>query len=209
MENTDKNVKQKEYDKEYALKNKEKISKRKKEYYLKNKGKIISQQKERYSLKKEEIIEKGKIRFLKNKEKYKESDKNWYQKNKEKILYKQKERYKINGKEKIKERRKNDPIFKLKHSVSNRLRNFLKSKGISKKNTRTFEIVGCTPNFLKKYLEEQFKEGMNWQNHGEWHIDHIIPLESAKTEEEVFKLNHYSNLQPLWKEENLSKGCKI
>lgn len=52
---------------------------------------------------------------------------------------------------------------------------------------------------------------MNWDNRGlyGWHIDHIIPLSSAKTEEEVYKLCHYTNLQPLWAKENLSKGNKI
>jgi hypothetical protein len=50
---------------------------------------------------------------------------------------------------------------------------------------------------------------MNWSNRNLWHIDHIIPLASAKTEEEMIKLCHYTNLQPLWAIENMSKGSKI
>jgi hypothetical protein len=71
--------------------------------------------------------------------------------------------------------------------------------------------VGCTPQELKEHLEKQFKEGMTWDNHGMygWHIDHIIPLSSATTEEELYKLCHFTNLQPLWAEENLSKGNRI
>lgn len=47
---------------------------------------------------------------------------------------------------------------------------------------------------------------MNWENYGEWHLDHIIPISYAKTIEDIYKLNHYTNLQPLWASENLSKG---
>ena len=50
---------------------------------------------------------------------------------------------------------------------------------------------------------------MCWENHGEWHIDHVVPLASAKTEDEIYKLNHYSNLQPLWKIDNLKKSNKL
>jgi hypothetical protein len=50
---------------------------------------------------------------------------------------------------------------------------------------------------------------MSWDNHGKWHIDHIIPLASAETEEDIYRLSHYTNLQPLWAEDNWRKNSKI
>lgn len=76
-------------------------------------------------------------------------------------------------------------------------------------SSKTFDVIGCDPKFLREYLERQFKVGMSWDNYGSWHIDHIIPLSSAKNKEEIYKLCHYSNLQPLWAQENLSKGNKM
>jgi len=103
-----------------------------------------------------------------------------------------------------------DELFKLKMTVRNRIRGFFNFKNITKKNT-TFDIIGCTPKHLKELIEKQFTDGMSWQNHGlyGWHIDHIIPLSSANTEEEIYKLCHYTNLQPLWSEDNLKKSNKI
>jgi hypothetical protein len=94
--------------------------------------------------------------------------------------------------------------------MRSRINIYLKSRKIYKTN-KTFEIVGCTPEFLKEHLEKQFKEGMSWENYGlyGWHIDHIIPLSSSKTEEKIHQLSHYTNLQPLWAEDNLKKGNKI
>ena len=62
---------------------------------------------------------------------------------------------------------------------------------------------------LKEHMERQFIKGMNWENRDQWHIDHIIPLATAQCEDDVIRLNHYTNLQPLWAEDNLSKGSKI
>jgi hypothetical protein len=111
----------------------------------------------------------------------------------------------------FKERKKNDPLFALSVNVRGRIKSYLKHKGIKKANIKTFDMIGCTPIELKKYLEEQFTEGMSWSNYSfrGWHIDHIIPLSSAKTLEEVIKLNHYTNLRPLWGIENMKKGKKI
>jgi hypothetical protein len=89
-----------------------------------------------------------------------------------------------------------------------RMRNQVNRVSKSKRN-KTFDIVGCSPYDLKEHLEKQFVSGMTWENRSEWHIDHIIPLSSAKTEDELYRLCHYTNLQPLWAEENLKKSNKI
>lgn len=108
----------------------------------------------------------------------------------------------------IKNRKLTDINFKLADSLRCRLRSAIK------KNTKTGSAVrdlGCTIEELKVYLEKQFKDGMTWQNHGKWHIDHIIPLISFNLEdrEQFLKACHYTNLQPLWAKDNLSKGGKI
>ncbi len=85
------------------------------------------------------------------------------------------------------------------------------TKGIvNNKLYGTAEILGCTWEFFRDYIEEQFRDGMTWDNYGRegWHLDHIIPLYSAKTDKEVYRLNHYTNLQPLWAEDNLKKSNK-
>ena len=105
---------------------------------------------------------------------------------------------------------KSDIEFKIKHTLKNRLRKSLKTKNI-KKCYKTNDLIGCSISYLKKYLEDQFDENMNWDNHGEWHIDHHIPIASFNLlkEEEQKKCFHYTNLKPLWAKDNLSKGKKV
>jgi hypothetical protein len=99
-----------------------------------------------------------------------------------------------------------DPIFKLKKNVRNRIWKYVRYIGKTKK---TFDIIGLTAEELKKHLENQFTDNMTWKNYGDWHIDHRIPLDSAKTKEEVYTLCYYTNLQPMWKNDNIKKGAKI
>jgi hypothetical protein len=69
------------------------------------------------------------------------------------------------------------------------------------------EYLGCTIGEFKEHIEKQFTDGMTWENHGEWHIDHIIPLQyNNPTIEEVIERLHWTNTQPLWATENISKG---
>ena len=72
------------------------------------------------------------------------------------------------------------------------------------------ELVGCSIDELKKHLEIKFKKGMSWNNYGKWHVDHVVPVDFfdlTKIEEQK-KCFHYSNLQPLWAQDNLKKGGK-
>jgi hypothetical protein len=172
-----------------------------KNYYDNNKNKMIDSSKKHYNKNKESILPKVRISSLKyyydNCEIIKEKHKK----------YREDNRIKIN--QYVSERKLNDPIYRLSYVIRNRIRSFLKNKSIGKNNI-TFKIVGCSPEFLKEYLENKFTDGMSWELMGKYiHIDHIIPLSSAKTEEEIYKLCHYTNLQPLWAEDNLKKGSKI
>ena len=107
-------------------------------------------------------------------------------------------------------RRKKDSIYRFnKNARALIYKSFKRYINDFKKNTNTENILGCSIDKFKQYIENMFTEGMTLDNYGEWHLDHIIPISSAKTEEEVIKLNHYTNFQPLWAEDNWNKGSKI
>lgn len=152
---------------------------------------------------------------LKNKEKKAESDKKYYEANKEKIANYKRQHY-LKNKEKIEKYRngwrnnklKNDYLFKLIYYTSSLIRKTFKRNGYSKKS-KAYHILGCTFEEFKEHLERQFKYGMSWDNQGEWHLDHIYPVSLAKTEEELIRLNHYTNFQPLWAVDNIKKSNKI
>lgn len=106
--------------------------------------------------------------------------------------------------EKQKRLRATDPFFKFKQNVRNGINKALKRNGLSKKS-KTQEMLGCSFDEFRIYIETKFEPWMNWTNRGlyngtlnyGWDLDHIIPLSCAKTEEDVLKLNHYTNFQPL------------
>lgn len=127
-------------------------------------------------------------------------------------------KYRELNKEKLYEQRKNwrynklssDPLFKLSCNIRTLIGNsFNRGTNQFRKNAKTENILGCTIEEFKYYVENKFKQGMSWDNRIEWHLDHIIPISLATTEEEIIKLNHYTNFQPLWAEENIRKGNKV
>lgn len=128
---------------------------------------------------------------------------NYQKKNKEKVN--------LNRNKREANKRNTDILYKIQILLRNRLKHYLKLKNISYKPNKSKEFVGCTPDELRIHLENQFKDGMNWDNYGfyGWHIDHIIPISKANSIEEMFKLAHYTNLQPLWANENYKKGDKL
>ena len=107
-------------------------------------------------------------------------------------------------------RKKRDPAFHLGELLRIRLNCVLKGRN---KNGSAVRDLGCSQEELKQHIEKQFTDGMSWDNHSNngWHLDHITPLSSfdLTDREQLLKAVHYTNLQPLWAKENLSKGSKI
>lgn len=160
--------------------NKEKIEIQQKEYRKENKDK----KKIYNNLNKNHISEQRKEYRELNKEHIKEQRKEYRKKNRDKIN------------DYTKKKMSEDPLFKLSQII-------VKSK-------KTVDILGCSFEEFKIYLENKFNGEINWDNHGTyWHLDHIIPSSWAKNEEEVYKLNHYTNFQPLRAFDNLSKNNRF
>lgn len=141
--------------------------------------------------------EKSKVWRLENKELVKSTSRKSYLKHKE-DRREPRRIYAYN-------RRKNDIIFALRSRVGSMIR-----KNIDKDGNKSIDILGCSFEDLRVYLESKFEPWMTWDNRGlyngelnyGWDIDHIIPISSAKSEYELIKLNHYTNLQPLCSKTN-------
>jgi len=145
-----------------------------------------------------------------NLEKARAVSRQYYTNNRASILiankkYREINRHKVN--EYFVNRRQRDLSFRLACNMRVRL-----SEAVSGKNKSASAIkdLGCSLDELRLHLESQFKPGMTWENYGEWHIDHIRPLVSfdLSNSKQAKTACHYTNLQPLWAEENFSKGGK-
>jgi len=172
-------------------------SNNKKKIYTKNNHeKVLTAYKKYYINNKKTIYNNKKNNFDRDKIKINERRRNFRKNNKELV----------NSRERAYENR--DELTKLKVHLRKSIGNTFKRKNLTKSN-KTTEILGLSIEQFKQYIESQFKQGMSWENRGDWHIDHIIPISFAENEEEVIMLNHYTNLRPLWKVENLSKNDNI
>jgi hypothetical protein len=171
---------------------------------------------------KEKQAEYDKQRYSKEKVQILERKKEYYQENKETILEQKAEyrskpenrqrnknyikKYKVENREKYYKYRNDNP-----HKIAWRsvLYSTLKRMD-TKKSDHTIKLLGYSADDLKLHIENQFTEGMSWDNHGEWHIDHIKPIKAffneGVTDPKI--INSLSNLQPLWAKDNLSKGAK-
>ena len=226
--------KQSEYNKKYKLKNREKLRDYNNLYqkeYRKDKKEYFAEYHKKYRLENREKLKKYREE---NKEKYRELAKNNYYKNREKKI-KYAQTYAFTNKEKIKDKRlknrdkinarnrvwqpgyrrekyKNNPQFKLIINLRNSISKLIRRNPQIIKNQTTKELLGCSLDELKIHIEKQFLPGMSWDNYNNktWHIDHIIPISLAKSMEDVIrlKLMHYTNFQPLWAKDNISKSNK-
>lgn len=199
----------------------EKKNEYQRQYYinlkLNNPEKLYSYRKKYYKSDAKKNIDK---RFRENnKEKIQQYEKRKREKFKERIAVSKKQcrlkkidHYRKKNREIHKNRLKSDPQYRFICGIRNLIGESIRKMNYTK-NSTTYEILGCEFDFFKSYIESKFTKGMNWDNRGigedKWQLDHIIPISSAKTQEEVIKLNHYTNFQPLWSEDNLRKSNKL
>lgn len=167
---------------EWRANNKDLYRKKKREYYQKNRARELARDRKRYQ---------------KNKERKISYQKRYTEENRSKVLASKREYHNRMMRE-----------CRL-YVISKRIRSLIWASLGQKKSVKTEKIVGCSLEEFKRHIERQFTKGMSWEKMSDIHIDHIVPLSSAKTESEVLALNHYTNLRPLWAYENLSKGSKM
>ncbi len=148
-----------------------------------------------------------------NREKERIRVKKWRETNREKVKASNRKRnqrpeVKKQRNARIRERRKTDPQFRLARNLRRRLHSALKGKN---KSASTMALLGCTVSHLKDHLEKQFLPRMTWENYGTWHADHMMPCASFDLEdpEQQRQCFHYTNLQPMWATENMSKNDKV
>ena len=201
---------------EYRKKNSEKVKESSKKWRnnnIENYKKTI----EKYLEKNPHMVSKERIKIYRQDEEFKKKEnlkkKEYYRDNIEQEREKSKKYYHDN-KQVIRKKnndwknnkRKNDGFYRMKINLRHRLRDYLFGESKSK---RTKDIIGLDKMEFKSYVENKFHDGMTWDNYGKWHLDHIKPLCQAKDNDEALLLNHYTNLQPLWAEDNLRKNRKL
>ena len=173
----------KEYMVNYYNENKEHLKEYLREYYIENRNDILYNVKKNYNFNRESKIE---------------SSKNYYRMVKDSEEFKEKRRKIAN------ENYKKNPHV---HAHRRILKRHLMLIGLEKCD-RTSNLLGYTSLDLKNHMEKLFKDGMSWDNYGEWHIDHIKPISKFDISDDTSVVNALENLQPLWAFENLSKGGK-
>ena len=188
--------KQKAYLKQYNQDNYDMVHARARVWRKKNKIRINIKSKKYCNCNKQKLKESRQLWMLKNIDKIKKYYKIWRNKHRQELA----ETYKKQG--------------KIPEIMAQRLARIHVHRAINiikqKKIFRTMVYIGCSVQELKEHIENQFKQGMTWNNHGQsgWHLDHIIPLCNFHINE-IMHANHYTNLQPLWAVDNLSKGSKL
>jgi hypothetical protein len=116
----------------------------------------------------------------------------------------------------IKKQLEKNPSLKIRARLRTRIRNAIYNNPGNvrqrvRKAHKTTELLGCTIQFFKDYIQQRFTTGMSWSNYGLWHLDHVLPCDGfdlSKVREQR-KCFHYSNLQPLWGTENIVKSNKV
>jgi len=179
-----------------------------------NEKQLVKRRKKLRKQNKDKINKRVREHYAKNIDLMRQKNKEFYRRNREKLLikdrlYKKQTHVKKRTCERLKERKQQDPAYKILCNLKRRIVYVIKrnTKADTSKN-----LLGCTKEEFMKYIESKFTDGMNWDNYGYygWHIDHIRPCSSfdMSDPEQQKQCFHYTNLQPLWMQDNLLKGDK-
>ena len=199
-------AKKKARDKAYYEANREKRLARDKAYYEANREKRIAQAKAKYESNKDQILSQLKEKYHLDAEDSRKRLRERRKANRDQVNERQRKYWKdwwsIN---------KDNPFIKITQSARSRISEAIRNKSTTRSGNTT-KLLGCTFEQLYEHLESLFKNGMTWENYGRdgWHVDHIRPCSSFNLAdpEQQKQCFHYTNLQPLWWYENLSKGDK-
>ena len=190
---------------------KESIAEQKKKYYKENRNELCESHSIYRKENKDKRSEYAKKYYVENKDEVNKRVKKYKDNNKDKVSeykkdYYKKNRARIRDKQNIyrKTQFETNIVYRMKRKIGKNLRSSIKNGGYTKKS-RTHDVIGCEYKYLIEYLEFLFEPWMNWDNYGKyngelnygWDIDHITPLSTANTDEELLRLWHYTNLQPL------------
>lgn len=179
-----------------------------KENYRKNRDARLDYLKSYREEHREKLREQSRAAYWDEPEKHREYSRQYYKNNRESARASQKI---YNNKNREMLRKRANEYRKIPHNkIASNYRNRIREILGAKHGYKYIDILGCTKDEFKTYLEERFEDGMTWENHGHdgWHIDHIIPccMFDLEDEYQLRKCFHYTNMQPLWAEDNHRKG---
>lgn len=202
------------YQREWVKRNRDKKKEQDKKYREANRERIKAYHKEWRDKNRKHLNEKARERYKENPEMYKEIKDRYIASHLDEVKQSRK-RYNAENKQKRTDyertKRQTDPVYRFRTSFRCLINGYLRKRDY-KGGKGVWEVVGCDFETFLEYIKNQFAEGMTLENYGHkgecWNIDHIIPISTAKTDEDLERLNHYTNLRPIWASENYKKSKK-
>lgn len=202
------------YMRAWNAKNREKKAERDKKYRETHKEEIKAYHKEWRDKNREHLNQRQKERYKENPQVFIDARSRYRESHKEQVKESH-HRYKTENRQKCTDYERNkkhtDPVYRFRCSFRNLIWGYNKKKGYTGTKT-VWEMVGCDFDTFLAYIQGQFADGMTMENYGHgkgcWNIDHITPISTAQSDEDIERLNHYTNLRPMWATDNYRKSRK-
>jgi hypothetical protein len=202
------------YMREWRKQNKDKISEQNKKYRDAHKAEAKEYHKAWRDKNRDHLNELQREKYKENPQAFKDRKERYIASHIEKVKD-SRHRYKVENRQKCtdyqRNKRHSDPVYKFRSSFTHLMSLYRRKSGYTG-SKGTWEMVGCDFDTFLKHIQSQFEDGMTMEKYGHregcWNIDHIVPISTAKTDEDIERLNHYSNLRPMWAIDNYRKSKK-